>query len=286
VAAPLGPPPGRLLDVGGTRLHVVERGEGPAVVLLHGNPGSLLHFEPRVVDVLAPRFRVLAFDRPGHGWSDPAPADSGSPIVQARLIHEAVRELGVERAILVAESWSGSLALSFALDFPAETAAIVGLAATFYPDAALIDPTYKLLVAPVVGGLVRNTVGPMLARRRLQVRTAPTFAPLPVPDWYTDLAGRLFTRPSTLLAIARDALRRAQVVKELGARYADVPVPLVLVVGDSDRTADQRGQGHRLREVLPQAELVELSQTGHAIAETRPDRVLEAVERAHALSAR
>jgi pimeloyl-ACP methyl ester carboxylesterase len=271
--------PGRPVDAGGVRLNVLDRGAGPAVVLLHGNPGSLLHFVPGVVDLLAPRFRVLALDRPGHGWSEPARDDPGSPVTQARLVHEAVRSLGVERAILVAESWSGSLALSYALEHPDEVAAVVGLAATFYPDPRLVEPLYRLLTAPVLGPALRATVAPALARRRIGARTPVGFAPLPVPPGYLELAEQLFTRPETMLAIARDALRRAEVVPELSGRYPEVRVPVLLVVGDADGTVDQRGQAHRLRAVLPSVELVELPQTGHLIAETRPEAVAEAVDR-------
>lgn len=277
-------PPGQLIDVGGVRLHVIDRGSGQAVVLLHGNPGTALHFVPGLSELLDSRFRVLAFDRPGHGWSDPAPSDPGSPVAQARLIHEAVSKLGAEQPILVAESWSGSLALSYALDFPDEVRAIVGLAATFYPDPALVEPLYRLLVAPGLGQLIRHSVGPMLARRRVHARLPIGFAPHAVPPAYAEMAEELFTRPSALLATARDALRRPQVVEDLGPRYKDVGAPLVLAVGDSDQTVDQRGQAYRLREALPDAELIELEGTGHLIAETRPEEAARAIDRALAVS--
>lgn len=277
-------PPGHLIDVGGVRLHVFDRGSGQAVVLLHGNPGTALHFVPGLSELLDSRFRVLAFDRPGHGWSDPAPSDPGSPVAQARLIHEAVSKLGAEQPILVAESWSGSLALSYALDFPDEVRAIVGLAATFYPDPALVEPLYRLLVAPGLGQLIRHSVGPMLARRRVHARLPIGFAPHAVPPAYAEMAEELFTRPSALLATARDALRRPQVVEDLGPRYKDVSAPLVLAVGDSDQTVDQRGQAYRLREALPDAELIELDGTGHLIAETRPEEAVRAIDRALAVS--
>jgi pimeloyl-ACP methyl ester carboxylesterase len=274
--------PGRPVEVDGVRLNVLDRGSGPAVVLLHGNPGTLLHFVPDVVDLLAPHFRVLALDRPGHGWSEPARDDPGSPVTQARVVHGALRALGVTRPILVAESWSGSLALSYALDHPDETAAVVGLAATFYPDPGLVEPLYRMLTAPVLGPPLRHTVARALARRRVADRVPRGFSPLPVPDGYVELAEELFTRPDTLLAIARDALRRAEVAPDLSPRYAELRVPLVLVVGDADATVDQRGQAYRLRELVPDVELIELADTGHLIAETRPEAVLDAVQRAAA----
>ena len=65
------PPTGRFVTVDGVRLHYIEKGEGPPVVLLHGNVVTAEDFETSgVLDLLAKRHRVIAFDRPGFGYSD------------------------------------------------------------------------------------------------------------------------------------------------------------------------------------------------------------------------
>jgi len=64
------PPAGRFIDVDGVRLHYVEKGEGSPVVLLHGNTVLLQDFiGSGLLDRLAERHRVIAFDRPGFGHS-------------------------------------------------------------------------------------------------------------------------------------------------------------------------------------------------------------------------
>lgn len=269
------PPLGTFVDAGGTRLHYVERGTGPAVVLLHGNPGSLHHFLA-AVDGLAPTRRVLAFDRPGHGWSEPGAGDMGSPVVQARLLHEALRALEVERPVLVAESWSGALALAYALEFPDELAAVVSAQGTFYEPPELAQPLYHVLLAPLAGRLVSSVAGPIVrARVRRGVETA--YAPAPVPPVASRRAELLFSRPGALRATARDSVRRAEVVRELAPRYRDVAVPVVLLVGTADGHVDQAQQAYRLHRELPTSQLVEVPETGHALAETRPEAVVDAV---------
>lgn len=65
------PPEGQLIDVEGVRLHCVERGQGPAVLLIHGNNVWWRDFlASGLVDVLARHHRVIAFDRPGFGHSE------------------------------------------------------------------------------------------------------------------------------------------------------------------------------------------------------------------------
>jgi hypothetical protein len=53
------PPAGRFVDVPGARLHVVERGQGPSLLLVHGLAGQLCHFTYAIVDELATHYRVV-----------------------------------------------------------------------------------------------------------------------------------------------------------------------------------------------------------------------------------
>ena len=65
------PPTGRFVTVDGVKLHYIDRGEGPPVVLLHGNVVTAEDFRTSgVLELLARRHRVIAFDRPGFGYSD------------------------------------------------------------------------------------------------------------------------------------------------------------------------------------------------------------------------
>ena len=61
------PPLGRFVQVGATRLHIVERGAGPSLVLIHGLGAQLRNFTYCVVEHLAKNHRVVCVDRPGCG---------------------------------------------------------------------------------------------------------------------------------------------------------------------------------------------------------------------------
>jgi hypothetical protein len=64
------PPIGKFITVDGVRLHYVDRGTGPPLVLLHGNGVMLQDFlTSGVLDGAAQSHRVIAFDRPGYGYS-------------------------------------------------------------------------------------------------------------------------------------------------------------------------------------------------------------------------
>src|SRR4051794_29695666 len=67
------PPPGRMIDVAGARLHVVELGPsdaaGPVIVMVHGASSNLGAMRHPLGERLAQSHRVILIDRPGHGWS-------------------------------------------------------------------------------------------------------------------------------------------------------------------------------------------------------------------------
>ena len=86
------PPAGQFVTVDGVRLHYIERGEGPPVVLLHGNVVTAEDFDTSgVLDLVAKRHRVIAFDRPGFGYSDRPHGSAWSAGTQAELAPRCLR---------------------------------------------------------------------------------------------------------------------------------------------------------------------------------------------------
>ena len=113
------PPVGNFIEVEGVRLHYVERGEGQPLVLLHGNGTMIQDFQTSgLIDRAAEGYRVIAFDRPGYGYSERPRTTIWTPQAQAELLHHALHLLGVRQAIVVGHSWGTMVAVSLALSFP------------------------------------------------------------------------------------------------------------------------------------------------------------------------
>lgn len=106
------PPGGSFVETeAGTRLHYVDVGAGPPVVLLHGATNQLQEMTSSLVPVLAERHRVVAIDRPGHGYSERLPYRAWDE-AQARAIHDGVRRLGLEKPVIVGHSMGGGVAMA------------------------------------------------------------------------------------------------------------------------------------------------------------------------------
>ena len=118
------PPPGRLIDVGDTRLHADVTGAGPAVVLEAGIAATSLSW--RLIQREVANFaQTVSYDRAGLGWSEASrkPRDVGQMIEELRAMLD--RASVPAPRVLVAHSYGGLITLGYAARYPAEVAGLV-----------------------------------------------------------------------------------------------------------------------------------------------------------------
>jgi len=120
------PPPGRLVDVGGRRLHMLEAGRGtPAVVVVPALGDGVLLWV-RIQRELDTQMRVAAYDRAGIGWSDPPPRGPRTIDGAARELHALLVSAGIEPPyVLVGHSVGGVIARRLAACYPGTVAGMV-----------------------------------------------------------------------------------------------------------------------------------------------------------------
>ncbi len=118
-------PPGKLVDVGGYRLHLNCVGSGgPTVVLEYGHQGSYFDWS-RVQPEIARFTRVCYYDRAGYGWSDPSPRPR-VPSIMSEELHALLHSAGEKPPyILVSHSYGSVNAEMFAHKYPEEVAGLV-----------------------------------------------------------------------------------------------------------------------------------------------------------------
>lgn len=137
------PPPGEMIDVGGRNLHLLVSGDGtgPTIVL----EAAMFGFSSQwawVQQELAARHTVVAYDRPGLGWSDPDP-QGVDPDRVADDLHTALRRQGLQGPwVLVGHSAGGLMVRTFADRYPDEVAGVVLVDAT-HPDI-VEGPMYSI----------------------------------------------------------------------------------------------------------------------------------------------
>ena len=275
------PPTGRFLEVDGVHLHYVERGEGPPVVLLHGNTVTLADFEASgLIGRLAKNHRVIAFDRPGFGHSNRPRDRLWTPMAQAALFHAALNRLGVEQPVLVGHSMGTMTVLAMALSQPEKVRSLVLLGGYFYPsvrvDALLTAP----VALPVVGDVMRYTVTALSGRAALKGLVKLMFAPKTTPDYFFAMQSReMMLRPVQLRANAEDAAFMVPAAKSNSQRYHELKMPVTIIAGAEDKVVDVEAHSKRLHDELPQSELRIVPDTGHMVHYVAQDQIAEAVDR-------
>ena len=281
------PPAGRLVDVNGGRLHVVELDArdqpspgDPPVVLLHGASGNLEDMRLALGDRLMRRHRVILIDRPGSGWSERSPgADSASPARQAAMVDELLGRLGVERAVIVGHSFAGAVATALALDAPKRVAGLVLLAPALYPWPTGVAWYYRVAAAPYIGPLFTRTLALPVGALLTQPTVELVFAPQPASADYAKRAAiPLVLRPQNFLANARDVDGLHAFVTAQAPRYVGITAPTVILTGDRDRIVSPNIHSRALAKALPHSKLIVLEGVGHMPHHVATDVVVGAIE--------
>ena len=273
------PPRGRFVEVDGVRLHFLEEGSGPAVVLLHGNGAMAEDFViSGVFGGLAVERRVIAFDRPGFGHSERPGDRVWSAAAQAALILKALDQLQAEKPLILGHSWGTLVALEMALAKPQGIAGLV-LVSGYYiptprPDVALMSAP----AMPILGDLMRYTISPLLGWLLAPAMFRKLFAPAPVTAAFRRrFPTSMALRPWQIRANAAETALMIPGASELAERYEELDVPVTLLGAPGDRIVDTETQAGGLDRRLRESELRLVEGSGHMLHHTDPGRVVGAV---------
>jgi pimeloyl-ACP methyl ester carboxylesterase len=279
------PPIGRFIDLAGGRLHYVETGPAAdlargTIVLLHGASSNLGDPMLALARRLAPRYRVIAIDRPGHGWSDRIGGkDAARPAAQAAVLADGLRQLGVRGAVVVGHSWGGAVTPNFALDHRDVTGAILQLSAVSHPWPGGAVSWYYHPAASFLGWLFTRTLATPIGSLLIGTTAAAVFAPQkPPPNYLEEARIPVVLRPPVFQANAQDVARLYASVTEQSTRYGAIAVPVTVIGGDADRIVWTDLHSRSFAREVPGARLVVLSGIGHMPHHAAPDLVVAEIE--------
>lgn len=273
------PPVGRILDVDGVALHVLERGSGDPVVLIHGSGSLIQDFTTSgLVERLAETRRVIVFDRPGYGYSDRPRGSTWTPERQAALLVAACARMGVERPVVLGHSWGTLVALAWALDHPAAVSGLVLASGYYFPTARVDAIPTTIMGLHVIGDLLTSTIAPLQVRITGPASFRMIFAPAELPRRFLDeMPFGLMLRPGQLRATAADSGQMPAAAARLAKRYAELTLPITVLWGEGDKLVGQEGQSARLLRERPHASGTEIAGGGHMLHHVRPDLVADAI---------
>ena len=270
----------RFLTVGDLRWHVQDVGAGPTVLLLHG-AGAATHSWRGLMPLLAERFRVVAPDLPGHGFTATPPGNGLSLPAMARRTGALLEALGTSPALVVGHSAGVAIAVRMALDGRLGRAPIVSVNGALQPFAGAVAPLFQglalgLFANPLAVRMFAAAAGDKGRVARMLAGTGSQ-----IDDAGVDMYRRLLSKPSHVAGTL--GMMASWDLRSLGREFARLESPLTLVVGGRDQAVPP-SVAAEVAACVAGAETVSLEGLGHLAHEERPDLVADivvSVARAH-----
>jgi pimeloyl-ACP methyl ester carboxylesterase len=277
------PAQGRGITVGaGRRVHVIEAGEGPPIVLLHGTSTSSLLFLPLLERLEG--VRAIAVDRPGFGLSDPAGvARERFRTGAVEFLDQVLDELELDTAALAGNSMGGTWALWYALARPDRLRGLVLLGAAPLLPGTRVPPPLRVMATPMVGELLQRLTKPspkLVVRMMASMGEQDTIVNYPDQIQALVAAGNDPVMSEVNLAELRTAISPIGFRPSLRVRpdeLGQLTVPTLLVWGDHDPVGAVR-VAQATAELIPNAHL-EVLPAGHGPWLGNPDRTAELVSK-------
>jgi magnesium chelatase accessory protein len=253
------------------RWHVQIAGQGPDVLLLHG-AGASAHSWHKLIARLEDRFRLIAPDLPGHGFTR-SPRGRATLPQMARDLAALMEALGAAPRFVVGHSAGGAIALDIARQglCPLERIVVVnGALEDFRGPAGVLFPAMARVLAlnPLTGFFLSR--GNPEAQVRNIIGATGTNLDADALALYARLIGRRSHVEGTLAMMAQWSLR------ELNAALPEIRVPTLFIHGVRDQ-AVRIEVAERAAAAMPKARLQRLEGVGHIAQEEAPDAVAEAV---------
>jgi pimeloyl-ACP methyl ester carboxylesterase len=268
-------------------LHLVQGGEGPDLVLLHGALTTHHDWQAGPAEAFLRDHKVTIVDRPGHGLSR-RPRFEGTPREQARQIAEGLGRAGIERALVAGHSFGGLVALAMAEQSAGFVAGLVLVAPLVFPEPRLFEHgLLALRSTPMLGPLFsRMAHGFGIDRPMLDYVQSHMFEPGEMPQrWKASFPYDQVLDPDALVREGEDAASVLPMAPSGLIDLGRIRVPVEIVTGDSDRVIANGLQGNRLAGHLRDARLTGIEGAGHMLHHSHTARLAQIIRSAATASA-
>lgn len=256
------------VNIGDTRLHIVERGSGYPLILLHGGPGLDHHMFGDYLDALTDEFRLILVDQRAQGLSDMCPSETWSLEQMAKDVKSLADAMDLEKYALLGHSYGAFVTLQNAVDFPG--AAAQTIVSSGLPSAKYLASVWKNLEMFEPLELRQQVTNSWEREKSVQTREEVDgllHDQLPfqfgnpldprIAEFEQRTAGGI-NSPEVLRFFANADYGGIEVEDKLNL----VTQPVLVLTGRGDRTCVVEG-AQTMAEGLPDAKLVVFENSGH-----------------------
>ena len=257
-------------EIDGVRLHYLDEGSGPPILMVHGQPTWSYLYRKMVPPLVATGYRCVAPDLMGFGLSDKPTHESQYSLRRhVELVTGLVKRLGLENITVVGQDWGGPIGLRFAIDYRDSVRALV-----------ILNTLIRIRPVPLVFTLAfRNGAFSSFLIRRLDLfrkiafrrgwpfrrRVEPrAMAQYRMP--HPTAASRAGIAAFPKMIPGRDGQPNGDYISEIDATLQEWDVPVLVMSSDGD-IAFKDEDGERIAGMVPNARFHLVRNAGHYLQE-------------------
>jgi haloalkane dehalogenase len=261
-------------DVNGSRVHYLDEGVGPPLILLHGNPTwSFLYRD--LIAGLRDRYRCIAVDYPGFGLSRAGPGYGYTPAEHAQVLEDLTLRLDLREATLMVQDWGGPIGFAVATRHPDRFSAFVIGNTWAWPKSDPGTQAFSRLLGGRIGGwlilqrnfFVERIIPAGVRRKKLPAAVMNAYrGPFPTPQ---------SRRP--VHVFPREILTSRAFLADIESKLAVLGDRPALVVWGTKDFAFRAAERRRWEEVFRHHRTVLLDGAGHYIQEDAAQDIVAAI---------
>ena len=264
----------RFVEVAGARVHYVDEGPGPTLLMLHGNPTWSFLYR-HLITGLRDRFRCVALDLPGFGLSTAPDGYGFSAVEHSNVVRGVIRQLDLRDYTMLVQDWGGPIGFAAALSEPDRLAGLVVGNTWAWPKTDPVTTMFSLMLGSAPGHLTARYLGLF------------THVAVPLSRGHSRLTAdemTMYRGPHPTAAsrvpvqtFARQLLKARPFLADLERRLPEVADRPALILWPTRDPAFRGPERRRWEQLLTHSETVLLEGAGHFFPDDVPDEAVRAI---------
>ena len=261
-------------DVEGAKVHYLDEGSGPPLLLLHGNPTWSFLYR-NLIEGLRDRFRCVAPDHPGFGLSRARPGYGFTPAEHADVLERLIVGLDLNNVTMMVQDWGGPIGFAAATRQAERFSGFVIGNTWAWPKSDPGTRVFSRLLGGPIGGYL------ILRRNFFVERIIPSGVRLKkLPDAVMDSYRGPFPTPESRRpahVFPREILRSRPFLAEIEKRLPTLSDRPALIVWPTKDFAFREPERRRWEHLFPNHQTVTLEGAGHYIQEDASEQIIVAI---------